>query len=76
LVICAAAVLAAAGCGFLEPKPLDERSEGRRPDIFGGESGTSSCEAIVGRPKSLLKTRPAMRPGGGRQGYIRVIARL
>lgn len=40
LLICAAAVLAAAGCGFLTPKPVDERSEGRRSGIFSGESGT------------------------------------
>jgi hypothetical protein len=40
LLICAAAALATTGCGFLEPKPLDERSEGRRGGIFSGESGT------------------------------------
>jgi hypothetical protein len=40
LLICAAAALVTTSCGFLEPKPLDERSEGRRGGIFSGESGT------------------------------------
>jgi hypothetical protein len=69
LLICAAAVLATAGCGFLEPKPLDERSEGRRGGIFSGESGTFIVRSGR-RPAEELPQDDARDEGPAEEGKV------